>query len=410
MTRRATILLLGTFAITRLVGAWLADHPEVYRGGVSPVGDPTLYRFWATQVIEEGARPYTDVRIEYPPGSLPFIVAPSLVPGASYRTALITLMLAVDVLGLVGILRLARLRGSIAGPWLWTGLIPLLGPLAYLRLDLVPAVATVWALERASARGWFGVGAWLGFGTLSKLYPVLLLPVAYVASSRRRRLIGGVAVLVILGLVPFVATPRGLFQSVAGYHLERGIEIESVWGLILLIAARAGYPIEFRFDFQSLNVVSSVSSTMEVAAGLLGLSAVLGGMWMAARMSPQDRERHLGALMFATLTAVAAVATVLSPQYNLWLIALGAAAACSPDSPVRPAVLLLVPICPLTQAIYPFLFDRLAAGETLPVALLGMRNLLLVAAGLGAFFLIRARLSWSGRQSGIHRSGEGRGA
>lgn len=396
MTRRATILLLVTFAITRLAGAWLADHPDVYRGGVSPIGDPTLYRFWATQVIEEGAQPYTDVRIEYPPGSLPFIVAPSLVPGASYRTALISLMVAMDVLGLFGILRLARRRGSIAGPWLWTGLIPLLGPLAYLRLDLVPAVATVWALERASARGWFGVGAWLGFGTLSKLYPVLLLPVAYLASWRRRRLIGGVALLVILGLGPFVAAPRGLFESVLGYHLERGIEIESVWGLILLTAARAGYPIEFRFDFESLNVVSSVSPTMEVAAAVLGLSAVLGGIWMAARMSPQDRERYLSALMFATLTAVVAAATVLSPQYILWLIALGAAAACSPDSPVRPAVLLLVPICMLTQAIYPFLFDRLAAGEGLPIALLGMRNLLLLAAGLGAFVLVRRAMGEPG--------------
>jgi len=410
VTRRATILLLATFAVTRLVGAWLADHPDVYRGGVSPIADPTLYRLWATLILEEGARPYVDVRIEYPPASLPFIVAPSLAPGASYRTALIGLMVAVDVLGLMGILRLARRRGSIAGPWLWTGLIPLLGPIAYLRLDLVPAVATVWALERASVRAWFGVGAWLGFGTLSKLYPVLLLPAAYVASSRRRLLIGGVVILVILGLVPFVATPRGLFHSVLGYHLERGIEIESIWGLILLMAARAGYPIELRYDFGSLNVVSSVSPSLELAAGVLTVSAIVGGVWMAARMSPRDRDRHLSALMFATLTAVVAVATVLSPQYILWLIALGAVAACSPDSLVRPALWLLVPICPLTQAIYPFLFDRLAAGETLPVALLGMRNLLLVAAGLGAFFLIRARLSWSGKQSGIHRSGEGRGA
>jgi hypothetical protein len=203
-------------------------------------------------------------------------------------------------------------------------------------------------------------------------------------------------VLLVLGFIPFVATPRGLFRSVLGYHLERGIEIESVWGLILLMAGRAGYPIEFRFDFESLNVVSSVSPSMEVAAGVLGLSAVLGGMWMAARMSAQGRERHLSALMFATLTAVVAVATVLSPQYILWLIALGAAAACSPDSPVRPAVVLLVPICLLTQAIYPFLFDRLAAGEGLPIALLALRNLLLLAAGVGAFLLVRRAMAEPG--------------
>jgi hypothetical protein len=185
-------------------------------------------------------------------------------------------------------------------------------------------------------------------------------------------------------------------QSVAGYHLERGLEIESVWGLILLVAARAGYPIQFRFEFESLNVISSVSSILELAAGALAVSAVLVGTWMAARMAPLDRERNLSALMFATLTAVVAVATVLSPQYILWLIALGAAAACSPDSPVRPAVWLLVPICLLTQAIYPFLFDRLAAGETLPIVVLGLRNVMLLAAGVGAFLLIRRAMGGPG--------------
>jgi hypothetical protein len=396
MTRRAVLALVATFTITRLAGAWLADHPETYRGGVSPVGDPTLYRFWATEILEDGARPYTDVRIEYPPGSLPFILAPELAPAVSYRTGLIALMVALDVLGLVGVLRIVRRRGSMLGPWLWTVLIPLLGPIAYLRLDLVPAVATIWALERASARGWFGMGAWLGFGTVAKLYPVVLLPIGYLASTRRRLLIAGAAVPVVLASIPFVATPRGLLQSVLGYHLQRGIEIESLWGAILLTASRAGHPIAFLFDFESLNVVSSLSSTMEVAAGVLGISAVLGGTWMAARMSPEDRELRLGALAFATLTAVVAVATVLSPQYILWLIAMGAAAACDRESPVRGPVFLLAPICLLTQAIYPFLFDRLAAREALPIVLLGVRNLMLLVAGVSAFVLISRRSKLAG--------------
>jgi hypothetical protein len=397
MTRRTVVALAATFTITRLAGAWLADHPETYRGGVSPVGDPTLYRFWATEVLEEGALPYTDVRIEYPPGSLPFILAPELAPAVSYRTGLIALMVALDVVGLIGVLRIARRRGSLLSPWLWTVLIPLLGPIAYLRLDLVPAVATVWALERASARGWFGMGAWLGFGTVAKLYPVVLIPIGYLASTRRRQLIAGAAVPIVLALIPFVATPRGLFQSVLGYHLQRGIEIESLWGAILLTASRAGHPIEFRFDFESLNVFSPLSSPMELAAGVLGFSAVLGGTWMAARMSPQDRELRLGALAFATLTALVAVATVLSPQYILWLIAVGAVAACDRESPVLGPVLLLAPICLLTQAIYPFLFDRLAAREALPIALLGARNLVLLVAAVSAFVLILRRSKLAGR-------------
>ena len=387
MTGRS-IALVAAFTITRLAGAWLADHPEAYGGGVSPVGDPTLYRFWATQVLDHGAVPYTDVRIEYPPGSLPVILAPALVPVVPYRTGLITLLVAVDVLGMVGLLRIARRRGSMLGPWLWTVLIPLVGPIAYLRLDLVPAAATIWAMERASVQGWFGAGGWLGFGAAAKLYPFLLLPAGYLAARRRGLLVAGAAVVLAIALIPFVAAPRGLLHSL-GYHLGRGIEIESLWGAILLVVSRFGYPIGFRFDFESLNVLASAATALRVAAGLLAVSAVAAGIWLAARMSFEQRRRHLSAVMFGTLATVVAVSTVLSPQYVLWIVALGAAAACWASSPIRRLSLLLVPISACTQAIYPFLFEGLAAREPLPIVVLAARDLLLLVVGVGSFILLR---------------------
>ena len=389
MSRRPVALLLLVFALTRLVGAWLADHPDVYRGGVSPVGDPTLYRLWAERIVDQGAAPYVEVRIEYPPGSLPFLVAPHLVPGVSYRPALIALLVAVDLLGLIAVLRMARRRGSLMGAWLWTALIPVLGPIAYLRLDLIPAVATLWAMERASAGRWLGAGGWLGFGVATKLYPLALLPAAYLATPRRGRFIAGAALVLGLALLPFAATPRGLFRSVLGYHLERGIEVESLWGGILLTAAEAGHPTRFRFDFLSLNVVSPVSPALEVVSAALAVVAVVAGAWLTLRMSPSDRQRRLPAVLFGTMVTVVAVATVLSPQYLLWLIPLAAAAASDPSNPIRWEVLALIPACALTQAIYPFLFDRLAAGEAVPLVLLWARNLLLLAAGAWALFRLR---------------------
>ena len=121
---------------TRGFSAWVADHPEHYRdGGFTATSDTELYQRWATQIAREGRTAYDDVRIEYPPGSLPFMVLPLAVSeGHLYRSPFIALMLVVDAVGLAGLIVIARRSGSrsrwLWGPWAWTLLVPMVGPIA----------------------------------------------------------------------------------------------------------------------------------------------------------------------------------------------------------------------------------------------------------------------------------------
>lgn len=169
--------LVAVFLVSRFIGAFLAGSPQVYSGSLLPVTmDPQLYDEWAGQVLDVGQVPYADVRIEYPPGALPFILLPSVVaPSQPYLLGFVAEMFLVDAVGLFGLMILARRWGSRLGPWLWVLALPLLGPLSWARLDIVPAVATIWVIVAADTTRWAAVGGLIAFGALTKVYPVFLL-------------------------------------------------------------------------------------------------------------------------------------------------------------------------------------------------------------------------------------------
>ena len=220
MTRRTVIVLLVAFAVTRAVTGYLADHPEHYGPPGSEVtGDSGNYEFWASQILTFQLNAYSEFGMEYPPGSIPFIVAPGIEKPLddSYRTRFVMLMIAVDLVGLLALMVLARRWGSSLGPWVWIAVVPLLGPISYNRLDLLPAVATILAIERYTARSWFGGGGWLGYGVVAKIYPALFLPIAF-AAARRKQVFLGAGLVVALFLVPYVGFLDDVYRNVLGYH------------------------------------------------------------------------------------------------------------------------------------------------------------------------------------------------
>lgn len=112
-------------------------------------------------------------------------------------------MILVDAAGLAGLVMLARRWNSPLGPWLWVLALPLLGPVAWTRLDIVPAVATIWVIVASTTSRWGVAGGLLTFGALTKVYPAFLLPAAWRVTSRPRALmLGGLAVLGLM-ILPF---------------------------------------------------------------------------------------------------------------------------------------------------------------------------------------------------------------
>ena len=376
MDRRTLLLIVAAFVLTRLAGAWLADHPSTY--GRDVTGDVASYEKKAEAIVDLGWAPYSNVPVEYPPGSLPLILGPaSVLDDLSFRVKFIALMVAVDVIGFIGLVRLARRWDSPIGCWLWIALVPLLGPIVYLRLDLAPAVATIWALERASVRGAFGTGAWLGFGTIAKLYPgFFFLPALW--SSRRRLLLLAGAIALTIPVIALGGNLDDVYRTVFGYHATRSIQVESTWATGLLLAMRQGYDSVIRLNFGAFHIEGGVASVLKTVGTAVSILTLAGVVLLSLRRVGREAPRALAAACFAILSASMATGLVLSPQFFVWIFAIAAVTLADPLTPMRLPALLLVPVAALTQWVYPFLYDPILELDALGLFVLAARNVLLV--------------------------------
>ncbi|HEV2755797.1 MAG TPA: glycosyltransferase 87 family protein [Actinomycetota bacterium] len=400
MSRRLLIVLIVAFVATRGVTAFLADHPEHYAPSTSEVtGDPGAYENWANQILWYHLNPYSEIRIEYPPGSLPFVIGPGVEKSVTeaYRTRFVLLMLAVDLVGFLALLVLARRWGSMLGPWVWIAAIPLLGPITYNRLDLVPAVATILAVERFSARSWFGGGAWLGYGAVAKLYPAMFLPIALMA-SRRKQIVAGAAVVAGLFVLPYLGFLDELTESVLGYHTERGIQLESLWSFMLLLASKFGHSIGINYSFGALHVDSDLAPAMKATSQVLSVAIVAAGIWLAHRLRRSGGDASAPAtagIMFMTMAGTMAVGSVFSPQFMVWLAAFAAVVLCERGTWLMVPALTVLPVSLLTQLVYPFFYGRLIATEPAALVLLASRNFLVLFVAIEAFLALKARTTSS---------------
>ena len=396
MSRRVLIAMIVAFVATRALGGFLADHPEHYGPPDSKVtGDPGNYEFWSGQILIAHLNPYSEVGIEYPPGSVPFVVAPGVGKPAddTYRTRFVLLMLAVDLVGFLALLVLARRWGSPVGPWVWVAVVPLLGPIAYNRLDLVPAVATILVVERLSARSWFGTGGWLGYGVVAKVYPAMFLPIV-LAATRRKQVVTGALFAMVLFLVPYLGFLDDVYRNVIGYHTDRGIQIESLWGFVLMLASKFGHAIGINYSFGALHVGSSMESVLKLLSQVLSLGFVAAGVWLAHRAHRPGRgasEADTAGIMFMTMAGTMAVGSVFSPQFVLWLGALAAAVLCDRNTSLRVPALAVLPVALMTQFVYPFFYGRLIAVDTAALVLLASRNFLVLFVAIEAFLALRGR-------------------
>ena len=383
MNRRALVLVICAFLLTRGFLLWQTGTP-LYESASNP--DIPTYERWAEETTSLGQDAYRDVDIEYPPGALPVILAPSV--SGDYRTAFIFLMFFVDVAGLVALLVMARRTGTFTGASAWIGGALLLGPIAYLRLDMVPAVITIWALEATQRGSWKRAGWWWILAVFTKLYALVLLPAALLRSKQPKALLVGVAGAgaTFLILVAF-NHPLDMLHDVFGYHAGRGLQLESTWATALQAAGHLGHDVDLRVAGGAIEVTSAWASTLKV----VGLAcSVLTVAWGTLAIKRAD-ARDLNAGLYGLLALVLGVGTVLSPQFLLWLIALAAAALCFPHDRFRTALLAVLPLAFLTQLVYPSMYEGLKDGDLFPLLVLGLRNLGLIAVGGWVLLSLRRR-------------------
>jgi len=386
--RRVDLLVVGLWLATRAILLVISLNPRLYSAAL--FGD---VRFYGAKVerMFQGELPYRDVATEYPPGSVPFTILPALVvgTGAGYRLAFACEMLLVDLVGLWAATRLARVvdQGRRRIPLSYVLAMVAVGPLLVLRFDLVPAVCVLVAAAMA-AEGRFGwAAAALGYGTAAKIFPGVLAPLLVLgmvpALGWRRSLLRTVPPFLAgfgVTVVPALALSiRGTADSVL-YHVQRGVQIESLWANLIGIAHLFGLPARTVYGFGAYDLSSSVSGVAKLLSGVATLAALAGAAWLVWR-----RSRATGGLGPADWAAAFALGTfafvlptrVLSPQYLVWLCAPMAALAGVLAG--RRALWTLVAAALVSQVVFPFRYTQLRRLYPFDVGLLTLRNLLLVA-------------------------------
>jgi Glycosyltransferase family 87 len=369
----AVVLLAAGWALTLWVAPWSDER----------VNDLFVYRTYAEPVLA-GALPYRDVFSEYPPLASPAIVLPGLVgTGAEtfrFAFAVWTLLLAAAVVLLCGALA-GRTGGSRGRAMVAAALMPLLlGALVRTHFDLAPValtLAALWLLCAARPRAGMAV---LGLGAMTKFFPLLIAPVALAwlvgRGSRREAWQGAAAlagVLAVLGAAAVAASPEGAVDALR-YHLDRPVQIESTPALALLALDEAGLG-----DAVSVNSHRS-DGLVHPADGLVSgafAAILIGVIAMLALFAAKRPDRR--SLVLASLAAVAAFAVlgkVLSPQFMIWVLPLGALAFAWRMHALTATV---AAAAVLTQLEFPARYFDLVDREPFPIALVTLRNAALVA-------------------------------
>jgi len=353
------------------------------------VGDLPVY-FDAARAWLSGQTPYSEVRFEYPPYAL-FAFAPAALVSSTLREFQVAFgleLLAVDAAIRAALLWAARARRGwwAYAPFLAYAVVAQLQAFwLYKRFDLLPAgltLATVLFLS-GGATGRAGAAVVVGIGT--KVYPVVLVPLALVHARRS----GGLRrFLVAAGLAALPLAALALvwpLQRAVGFHSGRGLQVESLWASVLwLLRSWSGV--------QWVHASASYEVQGGLAPAVLGVAVVVWALGTALAvllsLRPVDgpgpgpvAERAL-----LPLLALVALGPVASPQYALWISAVAALL-------VEPARwrLAAAPLAAavLTRVTYPAPGYQTGLSTAL-TSVLVLRNLLLVA-GLCALVLAAVR-------------------
>jgi hypothetical protein len=336
-------------------------------------------------------RPYRDFLVEYPPGFFLWAMPPAL--GArsldGYRLAFCTAMALVLTAALLLNLRIAPalgadLRGRTAA---YAALaVFLVGTVTTHRYDAVVALslaAAAWATFRGRP---VALGLAVGIGAASKLVPLVAAPAWALYLVRRRRwselaVAAAVAAVTaaVLGLAP-LAWGGTLGETVA-YHRLRPLQLESTLAAALgLWRAFGGPPVQYVQTFGSSNLAGAAADAALRATApltLVGLALAWAWTWIRVVRAPTAAEAQLAALQgaAAALVSLMVLGKVLSPQYLVWVLPLGALL-CAARGGASPWIFLGA--LALTQIVYPATYSALQELRPWACGLVLSRNALLV--------------------------------
>ncbi len=392
-----TASVAAVWLVTRL---YLADELGWF-GGPKNYQDIIQYQSWASAMVHSHHLP-TGASWQYPVGAAWLFLLPHLV-NHHYGAVFCLMMFACDLTVTALLVSVAKHGGRYRGVWLWVLLLPALGPLAVMRFDLVPTalvVAALVVLWRGRRIGWFAV--LLGVGAMVKVWPLLGL----VTATTRRELLRAAArlaatILVIAGLS---ATYFGNTLGFIANQSTRGLELESIatlpaWARMMV----TGKPISFVVGSGARELSSSTAAS--VASDLRLVMLVLGSLVLAWWISQTRNGRNVPPetaidALFVTILSYVVVSPVLSPQYLIWLMGVGAFVFCCRGTSMTRPILVVSASVLVTRVLYEHLIyvsgsngqhlggAGIVAPSRAVAMLMIVRNLLLLGAAVDAILIV----------------------
>jgi hypothetical protein len=346
--------------------------------------------------------PYRDYTVEYPPLAAALFMIPGFLRDhIAYAAGFALVMLVADALTLQLVRVAARRLRLWSDGWqaAFSYTILSLATFAILpKFDLLPGTLTLLAVLFL-ARG-YDRAAWvaLAASVLFKGYAVVLIPLFLLYRDRvdgRRGwwhgplagLAASAAVIVPLFLLDGLKILKALL-----YHVQRGVEIESVYASVVLLAhglyqipvgVTAGAEVLSRDVFSELN-----GPLVALLPWLFGLAlvATYGVAWVRLRRDPTPE-----ALLLLSMAAVAAFIIAfkaLPTHYLLWLCPMAAVTLGRARSRT---VLVTVALCLALGlgAAMPIVWDALRRFDPLAVGVVVARNLAIVS-----LFVLLLQRAW----------------
>lgn len=408
LTKRRVITALAVWFVTRAVLYLIANEHLFHHYGVQSVGNVGIYSNWAGQSLYYGHIPNT-TEWQYPPLLAPILVFPEWLTqtfGIRYLYSFTSMTFAADAVIMAMLLWTARRRNTWAGPWYWIVSVPLLGPLVYGRYDVFPALFVVVALaligrgisstgadgstlRDLNGRRWVA-GVLIGLGAAIKIWPGL----GIFGMPRTKR--GWQTILTVAVSTAGAIGAMGLFftgtTSWIGNQGGRGIEIESLWATPWMIGKRLhlDHVVTNKVVYGSYQIEPSGHGLTSTLIGLTSDAATLSQVLGFALMIYWWWRKTWRPAVVADSTFVATLilivtSRVISPQYLIWLLAVVGFCLLYKDTTQRRSAILVLISLPLTQFEFPFDFGSYRNAHITAIAVVAVRNLVLVAAAYFGF-------------------------
>lgn len=395
LSRRPAVAAVALALLTLAGMVFLATFPVAQRWA----GDLRLFEQYAALTFS-GRLGDTPFLSWYPPLALVPMGVPLIAGGGwTYPLAFGAQMAVVAGAGTLLVGHATPPAGRAHRLFVYGVLVLLASAVVLWRYDIVPAVVTMGSLYAAATGRWGLAGAALGIATGLKLYAAILAPLLLLGAWRtdgRRAALSVIAAGGIVGLLAagaYVLFPGASPTDLLAFTARRPLHLESVAGsVVAALATIGGTTTDVGLGFGSFNLSGYAADvglgTLRVAQPIIlagSLAAAAAVIW---QRRGQATIECVALAWTAALLGLLIGNRVLSPQYLVWLLPL------APFLPGLPLGLLVAAFA-TTAVVFPWLYSDLLALEPIPVALILVRNLLLVVAWAVVMVLLLRALGGS---------------